>query len=164
MIFNFNAAEVFKIAVEIEENGKKFYETALKVIDDVGVKKLFQELAAQEVEHKKKFQSLSSQLTPDVASPIVWDPDNDLDQYIKMMADQHVFISDAGLNEQLARVKDVRSALKLAIEFEKDSVIFFLSMLEATEGKKGQDLVELLVKEEREHLKRLSLELRRMSR
>jgi len=164
MIFNFNAAEVFKIAIEIEENGKKFYEDAQKVIDDSGVRKLFEELARAEVEHKKKFESLCAQLSPDVATPVVWDPDNNLDQYIKMMADQHVFLSGTETDELLAGVKNTRDAVKLAIEFEKDSVIFFLSMQEATEGKKGQELVEVLIKEEREHLKRLALELKRMSR
>ena len=29
MIYPFNAAEVFKIAIEIEENGRQFYEKAL---------------------------------------------------------------------------------------------------------------------------------------
>jgi rubrerythrin len=164
MIFNFNAAEVFKIAIEIEENGKKFYESAQSVIDDPGVNKLFQELAREEVEHKKKFESLLAQLSPDVATPVVWDPDNNLAQYIKMMADQHVFLSSGEMDGLLAGIKNAKDALELAIEFEKDSVIFFLSMQEATEGKKGQELVEVLIKEEREHLKRLALELKRMSR
>ncbi len=34
MIFGFNAAEVFQIAIEIEENGKSFYEKAQAKIDD----------------------------------------------------------------------------------------------------------------------------------
>lgn len=164
MIFNFNAAEVFKIAIEIEENGKRFYEGALELVEDSGVKKLFEELAREEVGHKQKFESLCAQLSPDAATPVVWDPDNNLDQYIKMMADQHVFLSGTEVGRLLAGVKDAKDALKLAIEFEKDSVIFFLSMQEATEGKKGQELVALLIKEEREHLKRLALELKRMIR
>lgn len=164
MVFNFNAAEVFNIAIEIEENGRKFYESAQKIVDDAGVRKLFEELAAQEISHKARFEALKAQLSPEATSPAVWDPDNALDQYIKMMADMHVFVSNPSLDSQLATVKDVRSALKLAIEFEKDSVIFFLSMQEATEGKQGQEMVEALVREEREHLKRLAMELRRIGR
>jgi len=162
MLFNFNAPEVFRIAVEIEKNGKTFYEKAQGLLEDIGVKKLFEELARDEVEHGKEFSAMLAQLPPETASPAVWDPDNSLDQYIKMMADQHVFVSGESLDANLAKVKGLRDALQLAIEFEKDSVIFFLSMQDATDDKKAQELISLLVKEEQEHLRRLSLELRRM--
>ena len=56
---------------------------------------------------------------------------------------------------------DAADALKLAIEFEKDSVLFFLSFEEAVTGKKDQELIKSLVKEEQEHLRRLTLELRK---
>jgi rubrerythrin len=163
MIFGFNAAEVFDIAIAIEENGKKFYEQAQGLVDDLVVKKLFAELAIQEVEHKKKFESLKAQLPAEASTPTTWDPDNKLSDYIRMMADQHVFISDEDLGRRLVQVKSTRDALKLAVEFEKDSVIFFLGMQEAAEGKKGGELIGLLVKEEQEHLRRLSLELRRLT-
>ena len=163
MMFGFNAAEVFEIAIAIEENGKKFYEQAQGLVDDLAVKKLFAELAVQEVEHKKKFESLKAQLPAEASTPTTWDPDNKLSDYIRMMADQHVFVSDEDLNTRLAQIKSTKDALKLAVEFEKDSVIFFLSMREAAEGKKGGELIGLLVKEEQEHLRRLSLELRRLT-
>jgi rubrerythrin len=164
MIFNFNAGEIFDIAIKIEENGKRFYDRSLEIIKDPEVKKLFAELAGQEVEHKKRFEALKSQLPAEVTKGNVYDPNNELDLYIKMMADQHVFISADNLDAQMEQIKDAKDALKLAIEFEKDSVIFFLSMQEATEGKKGQELIYSLVKEEQEHLRRLSLELKKIAR
>lgn len=164
MSYGFNAAEVFKIAIQIEENGKKFYEEGLKVISDPGVQALFKDLALQEVGHKERFQTLLSQLPGDASSATVWDPDNELDQYLKMMADQHVFVTSDSLKAQLAAVKDVVSALRLAMDFEKDSVLFFLTMEDAAETKKGQEFIRTLVKEEQEHLKRLTLELRRITR
>lgn len=164
MSFNFNAVEVFKIAVKIEENGKKFYDRGLKIVDEPGVRKLFEELAAQEVEHKKKFESLLAQLPAQAGAPTVWDPDNDLDRYIKMMADEHVFNSDAGVEAELAKLKGVEDALKLAMDFEKDSVLFFLTMEDATESEKGREQIRLLVKEEQEHLRRLTMELRRIKK
>lgn len=162
MIFNFNAAEVFNIAIAIEENGKRFYDHAQELIADPEVKTLFAELALQEVEHKNKFQSLKDQLPVKAGDSTVWDPENEVDKYIKMLADQHVFVSDAGLDAQLARIKDVKDALRVAIEFEKDSVIFFLTMQEETDSQKGREFISLLVKEEQEHLRRLSVQLNRL--
>ncbi|MCU0589655.1 MAG: ferritin family protein [Syntrophobacteraceae bacterium] len=164
MIFNFNAAEVFRVAIKIEENGKRFYEDALRVIDDPSVKKLFQELASQEVEHKKHFEDLRARLPAQPQGSDVWFPENEMEAYLKMMADQHVFTSDASLESALAQLKGVKDALKMAIEFEKDSVIFFLSMQEATDNKKDQEMIGLLVKEEQGHLRRLALELARLGK
>jgi rubrerythrin len=92
----------------------------------------------------------------------VWDPDNELDQYIKVMADDHVFVSSAGVQKQVDAIRDATDALKLAIEFEKDSILFFLSLEEAMSGKMDQELIKSLVKEEQEHLRRLTLELRKI--
>ena len=164
MIFNFNAVEVFRVAVKIEENGKKFYENALRVIDDPEVKKLFEELAEQEVEHKKRFEDLTARLPAQPQTPDVWFPENEMEAYIKMMADQHVFTSDASLDNALTQLRNVKDALRMAIEFEKDSVIFFLSMQDATDNKKDQEMIGLLVKEEQTHLRRLSVELARLGR
>ena len=165
MIFAFNAAEVFKIAVGIEENGRKFYEKCQELTSDPELRELFSDLASQEVEHKKKFEALRAALPREASSPVVWDPDNELDQYIKMMADQHVFVApEGGLDATLAQIKDVKEALKLAMDFEKDSVIFFLTLQDATAGEKGRELISILIKEEQEHLRRLAMQLKRLKK
>ena len=163
MGYSFNAGEVFKVAIQIEENGRKFYEKIQKNIESAEVRALFADLGLQEVEHKKKFEALRAQLPPEATTTTVWDPDNELDQYIKMMADHHVFISGGDINEQIGRLRDASDALKLAIEFEKDTVVFFLSLEEAVAGNKDRELIKSLVNEEMGHLKRLTLELRKIA-
>ena len=80
----------------------------------------------------------------------MFDPENEEDDYIKMMADQHVFVKGENVETEVCKLTDMKDALKLAIEFEKDSVIFFLSMQDAADGK-GKELINLLVKEEQGH-------------
>jgi rubrerythrin len=80
-----------------------------------------------------------------------------------MMADIHVFVSSTSVKDLVDGIKDGADALKLAIEFEKDSVLFFLSIREAASGKNDRELINSLVKEEQEHLRRLTLELRKLS-
>ena len=162
MLFCFNASEVFQIAVQIKENCKGFYEKAQSIIEDPSVKKLFSDLTLEEVEHKRKIEDLKGKLPLDAKTPTVSDPQNELDSYIKMMADQHVVGSREDLETELAGVKNAGDALKLALRLEKDSVIFFLGMQEATCAGKDRDLISLLVKEEQDHVRRLSLQLQRM--
>jgi rubrerythrin len=161
VIYGFNASEVFQIAIDIEENGRRFYEKAMGLSDDHEVKTIFAALAREEAEHLEKFKDLKSQLPEAASDDTVWDPENEIDQYLQMMADMNVFRSDVDMEEKLSMVGSIEDALKLGIQFEKDSIIFFLSMQEATAENKGRESIDQLVNEEKEHLKRLSLELRR---
>jgi rubrerythrin len=161
VIYGFNASEVFQIAIDIEENGRRFYEKAMGLSDDHDVNTVFAALAQEEAEHLEKFKDLKSQLPKAASGDTVWDPENEVDQYLQMMADMNVFRSDVDMEEKLSLVGSVEDALKLGIQFEKDSIIFFLSMQEATAENKGRKSIDQLVNEEKEHLKRLSLELRR---
>ncbi|MGC9968000.1 MAG: ferritin family protein [Syntrophobacteraceae bacterium] len=163
MGYSFNAGEVFKIAIQIEENGRKFYEESQKNIESAEVRALFADLALQEIEHKKKFEALRAQLPPESTTTAVWDPENELDRYIKMMADDHVFISGDDIKDQIGGIRDSSDALKLAMEFEKDTLVFFLSLEEAVADRKDQDLIKSLLIEEQGHLKRLTLQLRKIS-
>ncbi|MEJ5301013.1 MAG: ferritin family protein [Thermodesulforhabdaceae bacterium] len=162
MLFGFNAAEVFDIAINIEENGKAFYTQAAQLVENVDVKNLFLELAKEEENHKARFAELKKLLPPQAQQPTVPDISDELDAYIKMMAQEHIFNSPSGVEQELKKISSVQDALRLAIQFEKDSVLFFVSMKEATDDTRGREMIDLLIKEEQEHVKRLSLALRRV--
>ncbi|MEE9435400.1 MAG: ferritin family protein [Candidatus Adiutricales bacterium] len=159
MLYAFNAAEVFQIAIEIEENGKLFYDKAREKTDDDEVKAVFKSLGLAEIQHKELFASLLAKLPPSARETTVWDPDNEMDQYLKMMADMHVFRTSENLDDRLAGISSAEEALRLALEFEKDSIVFFLSMKDMTEENQGRELIGQIVKEELSHHKKISVEL-----
>jgi len=163
MDYCFNIAELFQLAIEIKENGCAFYEQAQKIIHEPELKRQFADLAAGELEHKKKIEKIKTDLPWSAASPTVPDPENELELYIKAAADQHTFRTCGPLNVQLEKIKDAADALKLALQFEKDSVIFLMSLQEAVCEGKDRDLVDLLLKEEMKRVKQLSLRLQRIS-
>ena len=105
--------------------------------------------------------SLKARLPSDIKSPTVADPENELDLYVKAMADQHVFRSCGTSTSIWIRSKTYRM-LKLALQFEKDSVIFFLGMQEATCEGTDRELITLLIKEELNHVRRLALQMQRL--
>jgi rubrerythrin len=164
MIYGFNAGEVFKIGIEIEENGRQFYEKAQAKTDNDKVKGIFAELAGEEVKHKQRFSELMSELPESTQSGTVWDPDNEMDQYLKMMADMHVFRKKESVDQRLAEVSDAESALKMAIQFEKDSIVFFAEMQSMSESDEARSKIGWLVREEQKHLKKLSKELLELRR
>jgi len=163
VIYGFNADEVFQIAIDIEENGKRFYEKAMDIVDNPDVKAVLGSLAKEEAEHLKRFTELKAQLPKTATEETVWDPEHEMNQYLQMMADVHVFRSDLDVEKKLSQAQNPEDILKLGIQFEKDSIVFFVTMQDSTEEKKGREIIGQLIDEEKEHLKKLSLELRRLN-
>ncbi|MBI4775494.1 MAG: ferritin family protein [Deltaproteobacteria bacterium] len=164
MIYAFNANEILQMAIDVEENGLVFYELAQEKVEEPEVKDIFRFLAGEERAHKKQFESLKAALPESAKAETVWDPNDQMVQYLQMMADLHVF-GKAGVSEKyLEHVKSTEDALNMAIQFEKDSIIFFLSLEEAVEDRQARLKVMDLINEERQHIKKLALKLRQLRR
>jgi rubrerythrin len=163
MMYGFNAGEVFRISLDIEENGRLFYEKAAAVTNNPEVKKIFEDLGQEETKHKERFAALMSELPDTTTKETVWDPQGEIDQYLKMMADLHVFRKSDNVHALLSEAGDEKGALKLAIQFEKDSIVFFAEMQSLSENEESRKKIGQLVREEQEHLKRLSMMLMKIN-
>jgi rubrerythrin len=156
MIYPFNAHEAVKIAISIEENGLLFYQNAAKKFQPSKTTDLFNKLAKEEEVHKAIFTKMLAEL-PKEDGPSVFDPDNEMDQYLKMMAGIHVFLQDQkSVDKVLTGIKDEKAALELAISFEKDSVIFYVQLKEASKEIGDKVSVDRLIAEEAKHVRVLS--------
>ncbi|MDR2443300.1 MAG: ferritin family protein [Deltaproteobacteria bacterium] len=156
MIYPFNATEAFKIAVGIEENGFRFYTQAAKKLPPGKLADLFISLAKEEEIHKATFTHILSGLPQEQDN--VFDPENETDQYLKMMSDINIFQQGAkAIDEALAGVLTVKDALKLAMTFEKDSIVFYVQLKNSTETLADKVSVDHLILEEAKHLRKLAI-------
>ncbi|MDR3203290.1 MAG: ferritin family protein [Deltaproteobacteria bacterium] len=154
LIFPFNATEAFKIAVSLEENGYGFYTKAAEKFKGP-IAQTFLGLAKEEEIHKSLFSKILASLPKQNSS--VFDPDNETDQYLKMMADLHVFKrGEVDLDKLLSTIETVKDALKMAMNFEKDSVVFFVQLKSASQTEDDKRAVDSLVLEEAGHLRKLA--------
>jgi len=149
------ADDVFTMAVRIEENGNLFYSGAAKTAQDPQVKKLFEDLAIMEEGHIKAFRDLRSKLPASFATDMVWDPEGLAESYLQATADTHIFTLEAA-SSRIAAVKGPVEALDMALQFEKDSVAFFLGMKEILPDASGKDQIDKLIMAEMDHIRMLS--------
>jgi rubrerythrin len=149
------ADDVFTMAVRIEENGNLFYIGAAKKAENSNVKKLFEDLAVMEEGHIKQFKELRSNLPATFGSDVAWDPEGLAESYLQATADTHIFTVEAAMS-RLASVKGPVEALDMALQFEKDSVAFFLGMKEILPDQSGKSLVDKLIMAEMDHIRMLS--------
>ena len=151
----FSAAEAFEIAMQIEENGKVFYTAVAAKATDPSVKKLFQELAAQEQRHYEVFQKMAGTVGG-AAGPAAPDAARDEYQvYLQATLDNALF---AGSDKALAlaeQARDRQAALRAAIGFEKDTLLFFYDLRDMA-GPAEQRTINGIIQEEKLHLRRLA--------
>ena len=147
----FEAKEIFKFAIRIEENGEKFYRFASKLTEDEEIKDMFNYLADEEVKHKDIFTDLLSDITKDVSF------DNYSDEYMDYLRCyvDNVIFTDEQLKTQEKEVDDVPSAIKFAMQRELDSILYYHEIEKfIADNKKA--LIEKIIKEERKHYAKLS--------
>jgi rubrerythrin len=153
MAFDFNADDVLKIAEQIEENGVVFYNKASEAIAESYYKKFLLDLSTMEVFHKKIFAGMRAALSDIETKPTVFDPNEESVLYLKSLADLRVFY-----NKEMDTTT-IENILKVAIEAEKDSIVFYLGMKDLVPVKLGKDKIDAIINEEKKHIVMLSKEL-----
>ena len=152
MALTFNADEIFTIAEQIERNGQKFYNSATQKVSEAGAKKVLANLAKMEVEHLETFQKLHAKLNEAAKEELTWDPDGDAAAYLQAAADSHIFKSTTDPMSLLGDNAGTREILELALQFEKDSVIYFLGVSDMVPERLGKTDVMGLAKQEQAHI------------
>ncbi len=149
----FSIREVIEMAVSTERSGQAFYQTASKLAKENNLKELFRYLAEEERKHLKTFQGLYNLLKekPEI-TPYNWE---EAKLYLEALVDSKFFTGpDAAIN--LAKeAKDELEVIYAAIEFEKDTLLFFYQILEMIKSQE-QELVKKIIEQEKKHIQKLS--------
>lgn len=153
----FNADEVLEMAEQIERNGAKFYRAAAEKFSSV--RQVLLDLAVMEDEHEKIFADMRAQLSGREQEPMVFDPDDEAQMYLQVVADGHVFDTKADPAEQLKGKDKPEDILHTAINMEKESIAFYAGLKECVPPRAGRDKIEAIIREEFGHIATLSEKL-----
>ena len=157
MAQQFSLSEAFRMAEDIEANGFEFYSLNAKASRDKSVKALFAALADMEKVHQAIFAGFREEYCGE--SDVHWvDPDDQAAAYIKTVADNHVFNLNKDMSSLVASLQTPGSAIRMAIGFEKDTIVFFTAIRDAVRDD-NRDKIDLLIREEFEHIRILQEEL-----
>jgi len=158
----FNIDEVFEMAEQIERNGVIFYRRAGNLMPkNSQTRQLFFTLADMEVKHEQIFASMRGDILKQEGMNSIMDFDSEglAGMYLRAMADGHVFELTKAPDEYFTAKETAEDILKMAIEREKNSIIFYLGIKEAVAKDFGQDRIDSIIKEEMSHIAYLSREM-----
>lgn len=153
----FNADEVFEVAERIEINGSIFYQKAAQMDAPTPTRMLLMDLAAMEEKHRKTFADMRAHLGQKERGGIEIDPEGEAAAYLRAMADSRIFHTPpASFFTGNENIKDV---LERAISLEKESIVFYVGMMDAVPAEMGKFRIADIIKEEMRHVTILSSEL-----
>ncbi len=152
---NFNDAEALKIAMNIEEEGLEFYSILMKNAKDAKAREIFSKLASAEKKHMALFQKMYSEITSP-ANPVQGCEDYTMDLYLKDLVDTGIFAKKGEAKRIVAEIKTDIDALKVGIQAEKDSILYYTEAAKNTRHEGGKKAFEQLTDEEKKHLKILA--------
>lgn len=147
----FDVTEIYQFAIQIEENGEKFYRAMVEKFDDPKVKSLFETLAEEEVYHENVFKEMLAKIED--YNPRESYPGEYFD-YLHAYADNLVFTLDK-IDEGISGVNTVDEALQFAIGKELDTILYYHEMRNVV-PEHQQKLVDDIIDEERKHVVQLT--------
>ena len=156
MTIVFNADEIFEMAIRIENNGAAFYRKAAGLQSDTKNQKFLESLANMEDQHQRIFTEMRTTLTEKDKSPKVFDPYDEVSQYLAAMADNMGGEGSPSVADSLTGDETLEEILRIAVGLEKDSILFYLGIKDLIPHQSGQDRIDGIIKEERRHVVQLS--------
>ena len=145
----FTSTEIFDLAMRIEENGEAFFRGAVKKMSEPTLKSLFEWLAEQEVKHREWFSVKRDQAEMKIKPTDFEKAGSGILQDI--LGDQSFSLKEADLDH----ISSVREILDLAIEFERDTILFFEVILSLVVDAATEKELKEIIAEEKLHIELL---------
>lgn len=153
MTVEMSGYEVLEIAEKIERNGMKFYRRAAGLCDDDAISTLFVQLAQWEARHVEVFKQMRKRLTAehwklgDVGPGKVDGPD------ARGLAGLAVFGIQPDPSHELTGKESKADVLRVAIEKEKDSIVYYTGLRDFVPQEIDRQAVEEIIQEEMKHVR-----------
>lgn len=145
----FSLKDIIDIAVQIERNGERVYRNAAEKIENPSLRSLLLSLADDETQHAKWFEELIDKVPGTGEFPEQEKIGRALLQ--DAVGAQSFTLEDADFSS----MKKIEDLLSLAIEFEKDTALFYGMLQPLIEDQKTLEQLHAIIQEEEAHARRL---------
>ena len=145
----FSTSEILDLAIRIEKNGEAVYRQAADKISDPELASLLTWMADEEVKHAGWFSELKSKLAMASDNPFLEQMSHEL--FDDLLGEKNFSHKDVDFDQ----VRHVDELMKIFIEFEKDSVLFYEVLEPFIEDETTLKNLKKIIAEENNHITKL---------
>jgi rubrerythrin len=145
----FTAHEILDLAIQLEENGEAVYREAAGQASNADIRELLLWMAEEEVKHTRWFTELKQEIQTGSINPFMEEMSRKV--FSGILGDKSFSHRDVNFAE-IERTEDL---IKIFIEFEKDTVIFYETLIPFIEDNHTLHYVTKIIAEENNHIKKL---------
>jgi len=158
----FTALEVLEIAIQMEQNGVKFYTLAAERCDDKAMGQFMSQLAEMEKSHAADFEQMKKDLTSAQDNGNIYDPDAEMSYYLKAIAAGAGWEGKAGPGVEFTGNETPKEILQMALAAEKNAIEYYTGIKEMVTSEDVRKKIGNIIREEMGHAGRLQKELGNM--
>ena len=141
--------EIYDLASQIERNGEAFFREAIKKISNPSLSSLFEWLADEEVKHSQWFARKKESAKAQGEDIHLEEMGSSILKAV--LGDQSFALKEA----DLSKIEKVDDLLALAVEFEKDTILFFEMIGAFIEDPETAKHIKEIIDEENRHVELL---------
>lgn len=152
----FSDLEGLRIAISIEASGRDFYQQAYDLAKNESHKDLFFLLKNEEVAHYETFSDIFRKINENKqANSEEYLFDQETSRYLTVLAEGHIFPTAGKAQVKIAEATTVVEILRMAIQAEKDSILFYDELASKSKFEEAKGIFTLLKREEQTHVVKL---------
>jgi rubrerythrin len=161
-MIRYSAGEILDMAVRIEQNGAAFYRRAAELQADDAKTDFLLKLADMEDQHEQMFLAMRGDLSAREKTQTAMDPYEQASLYLIALADTHGGEGSPSVAEKLTGQESMMEILTTARDLEKESILFYVGMLDLVPEELGKQRIQRIIDEEKSHVVTLTQELGRL--
>ena len=142
----FSIEDIIDMAIQIEENGEKVYRKAIEKALNPSLASLLQWLADEEAKHIRWFSELRKVANSTPIDPRLEEMGKNILRSV--MGEQSFSLDEA----DFSRIDMVKDLIRLAIEFEKDTILFYQMIQGFIHDNQTLDQLREIIEEETRHI------------
>ena len=151
MVITYTADEIYEIAEQIERNAAEFYHEAAEICPNEDIKKMLLDMSETENEHLETFQNMREKLAEE-AGLSIFDPFGRSAMYLQAIADARSWEGRINPTQALAGNETAKEIIEIAVESEKEMVVFYVGLKDLVYFNAGKNKVEEIIIEELNHI------------
>ncbi len=150
----FSINEIIELAVQIEKKGYTFYNKALERKNlNSNSTELLKKLRNDEIVHEQTFKRMRTEMNQEeITLSGDW---QEVSSYLRTISDSHIFSNPDAAIKLATSAYDEKELIENAIQFEKDTLLFFYFIKKFVAKKRSKEAIENIIAEEVSHVVKL---------